>query len=200
MQIVFVYAHKVLKTDVIYIWGLCLAPWATRCLTWPTTRLFVHTNNNGDHYNDVIMGTMASQITSLTIVYSTVIQAPIKENIKAPRHWPLCGTSPGPVNSTTQRAGNAENVSIWWRHHASKLRITGTMRGEPVTVTCSMKGESTGHRESTSHRWIPLTNGKYFHAMTSSCHIGTLSVTVNHPGHVPTSVSLWWAGSGSRRI
>ena len=31
------------------------------------------------HYNDVIMGTMASQITSLTIVYSTVIQAQIKE-------------------------------------------------------------------------------------------------------------------------
>ena len=30
------------------------------------------------------MGTMASQITSLTIVYSTVY-------IKASRHWPLCG-------------------------------------------------------------------------------------------------------------
>ena len=33
------------------------------------------------------MGTMASQITSLMIVYSTSIQAQIKENIKAPRHW-----------------------------------------------------------------------------------------------------------------
>ena len=31
------------------------------------------------------MGMMASQITSLTIVYS-FIQAQIKENIKAPRH------------------------------------------------------------------------------------------------------------------
>ena len=30
------------------------------------------------------MGTMASQITSLTIAYSTVIQAQIKENIKPP--------------------------------------------------------------------------------------------------------------------
>ena len=36
------------------------------------------------------MGTMASQIISLTIAYSTVyIQAQIKENTKAPRHWPL---------------------------------------------------------------------------------------------------------------
>ena len=35
------------------------------------------------------------------------VQAPIKENIKAPRHWPLCGEFPG----------DAENVSVWWRHH-----------------------------------------------------------------------------------
>ena len=34
------------------------------------------------------MGAMASEITSLTIVYSTFIQAQIKENIKAPRYWP----------------------------------------------------------------------------------------------------------------
>ena len=34
------------------------------------------------HYSDVMIGAMASQSTSLTI---------IKENIKAPRHWPLCG-------------------------------------------------------------------------------------------------------------
>ena len=42
------------------------------------------------------------------------IQAQIKENIKAPRrHWPLWGGS----TVTSQRASNAENVSIWWRHH-----------------------------------------------------------------------------------
>ena len=47
------------------------------------------------HYSDVIMGAVASQITSLSIVYSTVNQAQIKENIKAPRHWPLCGEFTG---------------------------------------------------------------------------------------------------------
>ena len=36
------------------------------------------------------MDMMASQITSLTIVYLTVYLAQIKENIKAPRHWPMC--------------------------------------------------------------------------------------------------------------
>ena len=35
------------------------------------------------HYNDFIMGAMEYQITSITIVYSTM---QIKENIKAPRH------------------------------------------------------------------------------------------------------------------
>ena len=44
-----------------------------------------------NHYNDVIMGTMASQITSPTIVYSTIYSgADKKKTIKAPRHWPLC--------------------------------------------------------------------------------------------------------------
>ena len=39
------------------------------------------------------------------------IQAHIKENIKGPRHLPLWG------ESTSQRASDAENVSIWLRHH-----------------------------------------------------------------------------------
>ena len=43
------------------------------------------------------MGAIASQITSLTIVYSTIIQTQIKENIKAQRHW-LCVEN-SPVNS-----------------------------------------------------------------------------------------------------
>ena len=44
------------------------------------------------HYNDVIMSAMASQITSITIVYSTVYSGlSSKKNFKAPRHWPLCG-------------------------------------------------------------------------------------------------------------
>ena len=45
------------------------------------------------------------------------IQAYIKENIKAPRHWPLCGEFTGTGEFPAQRASNAENASIWWRHH-----------------------------------------------------------------------------------
>ena len=42
------------------------------------------------HYSDVIMGAMASHITSLTVVYLIVYAGADKKNIKASRHWPLC--------------------------------------------------------------------------------------------------------------
>ena len=61
------------------------------------------------HYCDVIMGAMASQITSLTIVYSIVHSG--TDQRKHQRHRSLCGEFP------EQMAINAENVSIWWRHH-----------------------------------------------------------------------------------
>ena len=41
-----------------------------------------------DHYSNAIMGTMASQITSLMIVYSTVYSDQRKHQTL--RHWPLC--------------------------------------------------------------------------------------------------------------
>ena len=63
------------------------------------------------------MGKIASQVTSLTIVYSSVIQAQIKENIKGVRHWPLCGDFPWTGEFPAQMASNAESVSTWWRHH-----------------------------------------------------------------------------------
>ena len=49
------------------------------------------------------------------------IQAQIKENVKAPRRWPLCRkfTSEFPA----QMASNMENVCIWWHHHAFLYRL-----------------------------------------------------------------------------
>ena len=47
------------------------------------------------HYSDIIMSVMASQTMGISIVCSTVVQAQIKENIKAPRHWLLWGESTG---------------------------------------------------------------------------------------------------------
>ena len=50
----------------------------------------------------------------------------MKENIKAPRHWPLCGEFTGTGEFPAQRASYAENVSIWWRHHVRYKAIPWT--------------------------------------------------------------------------
>ena len=42
------------------------------------------------HYNDVIMSAMTFQSQTSRLFTQAFIQAHIKENIKAPRHWPLC--------------------------------------------------------------------------------------------------------------
>ena len=64
------------------------------------------------HYCDAIMGTVASQITSLTIVYTTVYS-------DADQRKHQSSASPAFVwgEFPAQRASYAENVSIWWRHH-----------------------------------------------------------------------------------
>ena len=69
---------------------------------------------------DVIMGTIASQITSLTIVYSIVYSDADQKKISTLRVTGLCaGNSPETGEFPAQMASNAENVSIWWRHHAT---------------------------------------------------------------------------------
>ena len=72
-------------------------------ILWPVFRPFFFTFDKlidkvlVIHNNDVIMSAMASQITSISIVYSIVYS----------------GADPA------QRASNAEKVSIWWSHHVS---------------------------------------------------------------------------------
>ena len=69
------------------------------------------------HYNDVIMSAMASQITSLTIVYSTVYSGADQRKHQSSASLAFVGNSPVTGEFPSQRASNAENVSIWWRHH-----------------------------------------------------------------------------------
>ena len=62
------------------------------------------------------MDAMASQITSPTIAYTTDYSGADQRKHKNWRHWPLWGNSPATGEFPAQRACNAENVSIWWRH------------------------------------------------------------------------------------
>ena len=64
------------------------------------------------------MSAMASQITSPAIVYSSNYSGAKKTS--KPRITGLCeGNSPVTGEFPPQGDSNAENVSIWWRHHVS---------------------------------------------------------------------------------
>ena len=69
------------------------------------------------HYCDVIMSTVRLNSPASRLFTQPFIQTQIKENFKASRHWPLCGEFTGTGKFPAQMASNAENVSIWWRHH-----------------------------------------------------------------------------------
>ena len=74
------------------------------------------------HYDDVIMTTIASQITSLTVVYAIVYSGVDQRKHQSSAHWPLCGEFTGPGEFPAQKASNAENISIWLRHHEWGIR------------------------------------------------------------------------------
>ena len=77
------------------------------------------------HYNDVIMSAMASQITSLMIMYSTVYSGADQSKHQSSASLAFVrGIHRWPVNFPAQMASNAENVSIWWRHHATTWHRT----------------------------------------------------------------------------
>ena len=95
-----------------------------------------------NHYSDAIIGAMASQITSLAIVYSTVyFRRRSKKTSKLRVTGLFVGNSPVTGELPTQRASNAENVSIWWRnyvnrHHWSSIFPKSLLRFSGVRICC----------------------------------------------------------------
>ena len=65
------------------------------------------------------MGAMASPITSITIVYSTVYAGPHQR-----KHQSSASLAVVTGEFLAQMASNAENVSIWWRYH-DKVWVDG---------------------------------------------------------------------------
>ena len=66
------------------------------------------------HYGDVILRGMASQITSVSMVCSIVCSG-VDQKKTSKFHVTCIGEGNSTVTS------NAENVSIWWRHHAKMI-------------------------------------------------------------------------------
>ena len=74
------------------------------------------------HYSDVIWGAIASQITSLTIVYSTVCSGVDQRKHQSSASLAIVrGIHRWPVNSP-HKWPLTRKVSIWWRHHVKSSR------------------------------------------------------------------------------
>ena len=99
-----------------------------------TTKILIHTT----HYSDVIMGAMASQITSLTVVYSTVCPG-------ADQRKHQSSASQGFVRGIrrSQRTSNAENVLfddvIMGASMLEKVWVVRVVSG--WSMTCSVCAE-----------------------------------------------------------
>ena len=89
-------------------------------------------NMESVYYCDVIMGALASQITSLKIIYSTVYSGADQRKHQSSASLAFVwGIHRGPVNSPHKRPVTRKIVSFWWRHHARV--ITSSWLSDPTT-------------------------------------------------------------------
>ena len=105
-------------------WGMLL------CMYMPSKYLRIQTC----HYSDVIMDTMASQIISLTIVYATVYSGADQRKHQSSASLAFVR---GIGEFPAQMASNAENVSIWWRHHRTSYIVFVCYFGRDIQCSCS---------------------------------------------------------------
>ena len=137
--------------NVSFIWKCRLQKWRTYFtggqadLYQTTTKReqYVYFGGRTVHYNDVVMGAMASQITSLTFVYSSVYSGADQKKTSKLRVTGLCAwNSPVTGEFPAQMASNAENVSISWRHHGVQetymddnlIKLKDETYGHPIFI------------------------------------------------------------------
>ena len=113
------------------------------------------------HYIDAIMAAMASQITSLLIVYSTIYSGTDQRKYQSSALWGEF-TSDQWIPHT--RASNTGNVSIWWRHHVYAIPYSTY---DFVVVVADMKYVTTSESNimlySIIDEWI-----KYIYSFCSN--------------------------------
>ena len=118
------------------------------------------------------MSAMASQITSLAIVYSTVCSRRRSKKAPKPRDTGLyAGSSTVTCEFLAQRTSNAESVSIRWRHHVQERYIAAN---KLLYLAFVDNGKSFGRVPCTEEGprvWLKGPRGR---GMCCECH----------PGHV----------------
>ena len=112
------------------------------------------------HYHEVIMGAMASQITSPTIVLLNRLFGRGSKKTAKLRVTGLCvGNSPVTGEFPAQRASNEENVFIRWRHHAirlSELKCAHVIwfKSDPLVAFTSQAQRNVKAARGSDLNWI----------------------------------------------
>ena len=135
------------------------------------------------------MGAMASQITSITIVYSTVYSD--TENIKTPRHWPLCGEFTGErwiPRTNGQLRGKCFHfmTSSWWDKAFSKSfhDKTNKKSSESSLLSMMFNGRLTAFKSYCRKNWMCLSMKRTF--------VVWARLLVRRDGRVCNEPDYWW--------
>ena len=105
--------------SVKQFWWIWIERIQQGCLNQPVSNKpqYKYMQNDEKHYNDVIRSAMSSQITSVTIVYSTVYSGADQRKYQSSASMAFCEGNPSVTGEfPAQRASNADHVSMWWRH------------------------------------------------------------------------------------
>ena len=123
------------------------------CITPPNCRSISKTlQGESCHYDDVIMGAMASQITSLTIFYSTVYSGADQRKHQSPASLAFVqGIHRGPVNSphkwpVTRKMFPFDEV----------IMVKSSLKSDPIPSLAILKFFGNGQK------WLHLSTVVYF--------------------------------------
>ena len=157
--------------DILTIWVHLSVLTCMRCLEQLClNNLTPYKRICSEHYSGVIMSAMASEITSVLIVCSTVCSGADQRKHQSSASLAFVrGIHQRPVDSPHKGASKAENVTIWWRHHEKSV----TDCPDFILFILSL---NVGCHDKTAHK------------ITQSFHLIFLSILRNKIRHAN---SMW---------
>ena len=179
--------HRAYYDVTVMLWGIV----RSRCL-WGIAR-----SQYLLHYNDVIMGAMASQITSLTIVYSPVYWDADQRKHQSPASLAfVLGIQRGPVNSphkwpVTRKTFPFDDVIIRYYNITIKPEICILLRQTQPTQSWGLSQQHWIQRSTNDALlgWQVEVSGVCYHrAPLTSWRSGTLRQT-------DLDATPWWGKS-----
>ena len=123
-----------------FLFLLSISSGSTHVVEKPVVeRIWVDINRNNlpSHYSDVIMRAMASQIVSLSIVYSTLYSGDQRKHQSSASLAFVWGIHRWPVTSPNKGPVTRKKVSYWWRHHCNSGYQTLL-----IAISCAIKSLS----------------------------------------------------------